>query len=383
MVSTVSLQYQLRSRFFCLIILLTHAIYANFVYNILCEKVVNGSMDRMIMVEAEYMQLNKWRVIIGGMLIVVTALLLSLLATSIRTSGSSSQFGNTTPTSDIQVTGSYDSPNVVANGISMASDETGHALGSMGQFFGSTGQAIGQTIGDGSRSIAVAFIKTGKFVTHSTTTSIIFAARSTVGGIWFIVHTPGKMFSFVSKTNVVSAVVRPADHTPVPVIDPKSPALLAARTALPAVVAIAPTTNKVPAPPQTDSAPEWPLHGAITTEFGVPELPYQAIHTGLDISDGRRPGSTPVKPFRSGRVIETIRSRGGLGNHVVIDHGSGVTSVYGHLDSISVEVGQAVDKLTLLGYEGTTGVSTGTHLHFEIRINGQAANPHQFISGHP
>ena len=68
---------------------------------------------------------------------------------------------------------------------------------------------------------------------------------------------------------------------------------------------------------------------------------------------------------------------------MIVDHGNGVTSVYGHLARISVSVGQEVDSSSVLGYEGTTGVSTGVHLHFEIRVNGQAANPHQFISGQP
>jgi murein DD-endopeptidase MepM/ murein hydrolase activator NlpD len=72
-----------------------------------------------------------------------------------------------------------------------------------------------------------------------------------------------------------------------------------------------------------------------------------------------------------------------LGNHVIVDHGNGVTSVYAHLHSISVQVGQDVTLDTTLGLEGSTGASTGTHLHFEIRVNGQAANPQQFISGQP
>jgi murein DD-endopeptidase MepM/ murein hydrolase activator NlpD len=103
----------------------------------------------------------------------------------------------------------------------------------------------------------------------------------------------------------------------------------------------------------------------------------------MDISDGSAPGTTPVKPFRSGVVIEAVHSAYGLGNHVIVDHGSGVTSVYAHLNSISVQVGQKVSLGTTIGMQGTTGVSTGTHLHFEIRVNGKAANPMQFISGQP
>jgi murein DD-endopeptidase MepM/ murein hydrolase activator NlpD len=171
----------------------------------------------------------------------------------------------------------------------------------------------------------------------------------------------------------------------VPIIDPNSPELVAARKALPATQpapAAAAAAPAAPEVPQASSVVAWPLHGTITTLFGVPELPYQAIHTGLDISDGKRPGTTPIKAFRQGKVLQTLTT-GGLGNHVIVDHGNGVTSVYGHLNSISVQVGQTVDTTTILGYEGTTGVSTGSHLHFEIRVNGQATDPHQFISGQP
>ncbi len=134
--------------------------------------------------------------------------------------------------------------------------------------------------------------------------------------------------------------------------------------------------------PQAAVAAIWPIHGEITTMFGVPELPYQAIHTGLDISDGKAPGITPVHAYRSGTVI-TVTSIGGLGHHMVIDHGNGVTSVYGHLNSFNVTVGQHVTTGYVIGMEGTTGVSTGPHVHFEIRVNGQATDPHQFISGEP
>jgi murein DD-endopeptidase MepM/ murein hydrolase activator NlpD len=68
---------------------------------------------------------------------------------------------------------------------------------------------------------------------------------------------------------------------------------------------------------------------------------------------------------------------------LVIDHGGGLSSVYGHLYSISVKAGQMVDTNTVLGYEGSTGASTGTHLHFEIRVNGQPEDPKKFIPGLP
>jgi murein DD-endopeptidase MepM/ murein hydrolase activator NlpD len=165
----------------------------------------------------------------------------------------------------------------------------------------------------------------------------------------------------------------------VPIIDPNSPELLAALTALPP----AKTKDAKQAATRDNSDPVWPIHGAITTNFGVPHWPYQATHTGLDISDGQASGVTPVKPFRPGRVVDVVASGSGLGNHVVVDHGQGVTSVYAHLASISVKVGQKVAQGTTLGLEGSTGASTGTHLHFEIRVHGRAADPHRFINGQP
>jgi len=60
-----------------------------------------------------------------------------------------------------------------------------------------------------------------------------------------------------------------------------------------------------------------------------------------------------------------------------------VTSVYGHMYATAVQPGQAVDENSVLGYEGSTGAATGTHVHFEIRINGQAQDPRKFIAGNP
>jgi murein DD-endopeptidase MepM/ murein hydrolase activator NlpD len=103
----------------------------------------------------------------------------------------------------------------------------------------------------------------------------------------------------------------------------------------------------------------------------------------MDISSGKASGVTVVKPIKPGRVIETVKSSKGLGNHVILDHGSGVTSIYAHFATISVKEGQTVDKNTPLGSEGSTGLSTGPHLHLEIRVNGQAADPRHFINGRP
>ena len=197
------------------------------------------------------------------------------------------------------------------------------------------------------------------------------------GGVVYVAKLPGKAVGAITNVPGVESFIRPAEFAEVPFIDPDSPELAAALEALP-------PAQKTGQPDAVNKiAPQWPLHGRVTAEFGIPHWPYQPVHTGIDISDGTVPGTTPIKPFRPGKVIDTVYSYYGYGNHVIVDHGNGVTSVYAHFDSISVKVGQEVNLNTTLGLEGTTGLSTGTHLHFEIRVNGQVTNPRQFISGNP
>jgi murein DD-endopeptidase MepM/ murein hydrolase activator NlpD len=127
----------------------------------------------------------------------------------------------------------------------------------------------------------------------------------------------------------------------------------------------------------------WPMHGRVTTEFGVYHRPYQATHTGIDITSARPSGETAVTTFREGTVVHVVHSSISFGNHVIIDHGSGMTSLYGHLADISVAVGQHVMPGETIGHEGSTGASTGTHLHFEIQLKGRAVNPRQYAPGNP
>jgi hypothetical protein len=271
------------------------------------------------------------------------------------------------------------SPNVITSGTVKAASGIGKATDS-----------IAASISSGVQSVAAVASQGGKVVARSVHTGVtnagrgigsglMFAGRTAGRGIGFVISIPGNIVKHISSTSVVSSLTRPSDHVEVPIIDPDSAELHAAIAALPPKKVAASSTTA----PSSNVGPQWPIHGRVTTEFGVAHWPYQHTHTGLDISDQRAPGATPVKPFRPGRVIETIRSNGGLGNHVIVDHGNGVTSVYAHLHSISVQTGQEVALDTALGFEGTTGVSTGTHLHFEIRVHGQAANPRQFIGGQP
>lgn len=123
----------------------------------------------------------------------------------------------------------------------------------------------------------------------------------------------------------------------------------------------------------------WPVpgHHRITSPFGYrihPILKYRKLHTGVDIG---APNGTPVVSAASGTVIAS-RFMGGYGNCIMIDHGGKVT-VYGHLSSRAVSAGQSVSAGQTIGYVGSTGMSTGAHLHFEVRINGAVQNPLNYL----
>ena len=86
-----------------------------------------------------------------------------------------------------------------------------------------------------------------------------------------------------------------------------------------------------------------------------------------------------IKPIKPGTVVDVVHSNRGLGNYVIIDHGNGLSSVYGHMFSTQVQIGQAVNKDSVIGFEGSTGASTGPHVHLEVRVNGQPTDPLQYI----
>lgn len=123
----------------------------------------------------------------------------------------------------------------------------------------------------------------------------------------------------------------------------------------------------------------WPVpgHHRITSPFGYrvhPILGYRKLHTGIDIS---APSGTPVIAAGSGTVIAS-RFMGGYGNCIMVDHGSKVT-VYAHLSGRAVSAGQSVSAGQTIGYVGSTGMSTGPHLHFEVRVNGSLQNPVNYL----
>jgi murein DD-endopeptidase MepM/ murein hydrolase activator NlpD len=124
----------------------------------------------------------------------------------------------------------------------------------------------------------------------------------------------------------------------------------------------------------------WPLDDEfrkITCAFGYD--PWRGgMHYGTDIGNSGIYGAN-IYAMRSGTVIKAAWN-GGYGNCVIIDHGGGVSTLYAHCSSMNVSEGQDVVQGDIVGYVGSTGWSTGPHLHFEVRIDGKAVNPMQYFS---
>lgn len=117
-----------------------------------------------------------------------------------------------------------------------------------------------------------------------------------------------------------------------------------------------------------------PVRGLFTSTFGYRRDPLsgqRAFHSGVDIS---APPGKPVKVAAAGVVVRT-EEFGGLGRAVHVAHGFGVTTVYGHLSRLSVTAGQRLDRGDILGLVGSSGRSTGYHLHYEVQVNGRAVDP--------
>ncbi|PTM56778.1 M23 family metallopeptidase [Desmospora activa] len=121
---------------------------------------------------------------------------------------------------------------------------------------------------------------------------------------------------------------------------------------------------------QQSSGFQWPARGQITSGYGWRN---GSMHTGIDIANPQGENNL-IKSSKGGTVIQSGYS-GGYGNLVVVDHGDGWTTYYAHLSRIIVGKGQKVGQGGGLGYMGTTGNSTGVHLHFEVRKNDQPINP--------
>lgn len=133
-------------------------------------------------------------------------------------------------------------------------------------------------------------------------------------------------------------------------------------------------------PDKTINKPRvWPVKGIVTLGFGEPDLPYELFHDGIDIASPNGKVGDQVTPFMEGTVTYAGEIFWGFGKHIIIDHGDHVTSLYGHLDKIFVIKGQKVILGQVIGNEGTTGWSTGPHLHFGVYVYGIPVNPHTFL----
>ena len=122
-----------------------------------------------------------------------------------------------------------------------------------------------------------------------------------------------------------------------------------------------------------------PIPGApITSGFGPRVHPIYGdvrMHTGIDF--GASTG-TPIHAAADG-VVVSAGPLGGYGNATVIDHGNGLATLYGHQSSIAVAPGQRVSRGQVIGYVGCTGLCTGPHLHFEVRVRGTPVDPMQYL----
>jgi len=164
-------------------------------------------------------------------------------------------------------------------------------------------------------------------------------------------------------------------------------AVAAAKAAAAATVTTAAATATTAATPVTTAPPavstgngslRWPIRGAIDSPFGWRIHPItwdKRYHTGIDIAG---PFGLPIKAAKAGIVI-FAGVKGGFGNSVMIDHQNGWVTLYAHQQSLNVQLGQYVTTNTTIGWVGSTGNSTGPHLHFELRVNGVPTDPMRYL----
>lgn len=175
---------------------------------------------------------------------------------------------------------------------------------------------------------------------------------------WIVV--PGGELPIILRPE--APVVRPAPAVARPAVPaPARPAAPApARPAAPAPAAPAVATGRL----------QWPTRGSITSY-------YSGWHPGIDIA---APFGTAISASDAGRVVYAGWDRAGYGNRIIVNHGNGVTTTYSHLSAFLVQYGQSVSKGQVIARMGSTGNSTGPHLHFEILRNGGYVNPLNALS---
>jgi murein DD-endopeptidase MepM/ murein hydrolase activator NlpD len=121
-----------------------------------------------------------------------------------------------------------------------------------------------------------------------------------------------------------------------------------------------------------------PVAGRVSSSFGYrihPILGYRKLHTGIDFAAS---SGTSIRATRGGTVIRASYNST-YGNNVIIDHGNGVTTLYAHMSALNTSYGAKVSQGQVIGYVGSTGMSTGPHLHLEFRLNGDLVNPAPYL----
>lgn len=119
----------------------------------------------------------------------------------------------------------------------------------------------------------------------------------------------------------------------------------------------------------------WPAKGVVSSPYGL-RWGGSDFHPGIDIANDM---GTPIRATADGIVSVAGWNSGGYGNMVDIDHGNGVMTRYGHASYVVVSAGQQVKRGQIIAYMGSTGFSTGPHVHYEVRINGQAVDPSGYL----
>jgi murein DD-endopeptidase MepM/ murein hydrolase activator NlpD len=129
-----------------------------------------------------------------------------------------------------------------------------------------------------------------------------------------------------------------------------------------------------------DAPTLWPIMGPITSGFGQREDPVLGngegeFHTGVDIS---APIGTPIRATADG-TVRSADMESGYGREVIIDHGHGIETCYGHMSGFAVVAGQTIIRGQVIGYVGHSGRTTGNHVHYEVRIHNTPVNPHKYL----
>jgi murein DD-endopeptidase MepM/ murein hydrolase activator NlpD len=145
-------------------------------------------------------------------------------------------------------------------------------------------------------------------------------------------------------------------------------------------VAVLAALLRQPEPVSRGGTPSlWPVRGLVTSSFGVRRSPYggsREMHAGIDI---RARYGSPVTATAAGRVVFAGRDPG-YGGLVVVDHGGSLQTLYGHLSALYVHEGQRVRRGQPIGAVGASGRATGSHLHYEVRIDGRPVDPDRYLA---